>query len=156
MLEWAAYPVIGILASVLFTGKNLAKWSEDLEVVWGWGPYANNSIFETIDRDMTFINSIYTLDAGGNSDIEDLQAVVFLALCAESAEAFTSRIIDRYGIPDHDCTDHFEVTFEVDGCRDHIEGHHVATCKVCGEDVTERLEEVDDREPEHDDYGEGA
>ena len=66
------------------------------------------------------------------------------------------RIMDRYGIPEHDCTDHFEVTFEVDGCRDHVEGHHIAICKVCGEDITEQLEEMDDREPDHDDYEEGA
>ena len=149
MLEWVAYLALGVLVSALFTGRNLAKWNDDLEVVWGWGPYVNSSVFSTVDRDMTFMNSIYTLDACGNSDIEDLQTVV---LCAENAEAFHSRIIDRYGFPEHDCADHFEVTYEVDGCRDHVEGHHVATCKVCGEDVTEQLEEMDDREPEHDDY----
>ena len=156
MLELAAYILLGMVLSVLFTGRNLAKWNDDLEVVWGCGPYVNNSIFDTVERDMTFMNSIYTLDACGNSDIEDLKTVVFLALCADSADSFHSRIIDRYGFPEHNCAEHFEVTFEVDGCRDHVEGHHIAICKVCGEDVTEQLEEMDDREPEHDDYEEGA
>ena len=156
MLELAAYILLGMVLSVLFTGRNLAKWNDDLEVVWGCGPYVNNSIFDTVERDMTFMNSIYTLDAGGDSDIEDLQRVVFLALCAESADSFHSRIIDHYGFPEHECIDHFEVTFEIDGCRDHVEGYHIATCKVCGEDITEQFEEMDDREPEHDDYEEGA
>lgn len=155
MLELATILLPGLVATALFTGKNLAKWNDDFDVVWGWGPYANNSIFDTVGHDVNFVNSLYVLDSGGNDDIEELQTVIFLALCAESKEAFNGRIIERFGPPSHDCTDHIEVDFVVDGCRDYEEGHHTASCKVCGEDLTEQLEETDDREPEHDDEDSG-
>ena len=155
MLEWTFCTLLVMLLLSLkstILDAQLLVW-EDGRPTITFGPHHGQPMYEVASSDLDYVNRMLSSSSGASAHLAEFNICLGLAILAEDEDCFNAAISKRYGPAPHECDENIEISLEVDGCRDYQEAHYVASCGICGDDLTESLHEFDDREPDSDDEG---
>lgn len=155
MIELAVLTLIATLLCLQSTilDAKLLVW-EDGRPTIAFGPHYGKPMYEVANNELGYVNQMLASSSGASAHLAEFNICLGLAILAEDEDCFNATISKRYGPAPHECDEHVEISLEVDGCRDYQEAHFVASCGICGADLSESIQEwADDREPDSEDEG---
>ena len=156
MTNMSAIDIASTLSAGNITGDGRLVWEEG-RVMVNFGKHQGRPLYDVVRSDRGYFDWVLSRDL---SDFEwitsELIRCIELAINTPNQDAFNHTISESYGappIPEHECLDNVEMSFEVYGDEHHVDTYEIAWCSVCEADLTETIQEMyNDWEPDEDDY----
>jgi len=137
------------------TGDGRIVWNEEFQPEMNFGKWEGVTVMEMANIDPRYTDWMAnTADPAKYTWLSpELQRILRIALeHSNDPVSFITKVMRRYGAPEHDCFDNAGVTEEYQYYPDGPEFVNVtATCKVCSVDITDDYTDLANWQPDFDD-----